>query len=78
MALDLEIPTPNAVQSFIQPPTSSAVMMPARNDARKLTRLLGIIFRSTANASEAKISVMKKPKRRDVRRATRESPTHRV
>ena len=60
MALDLEMPTPAVVQSFIQPPTSSAVMMPARNDARKLTRLFGIIFRSTANASEAKISVMKK------------------
>ena len=78
MALDLDIPTPAVVQSFIHPPTSNAVRTPARNDARKLTRRFGITFKSTANAIEEKNSVTKKPKRRDVRSFTRESPTHRV
>ena len=57
MALDFEMPTPAVVQSRIQPPMSSAVKMPARNDERKLTRRFGSSFRRTANASAEKTPV---------------------
>ena len=76
IAPDLEMPTPADVQSLIQPPTSNAVKKPPRKDERKPRRQFGIIFRRMANASEAKANVTKKPKRRDMMRLTRASPTH--